>query len=193
MPGNPPPLPPAPNCKETFAQLDANHDGFITLDEFQRVAPAPQPLPVLNGTASPAQGMLSGTAGPILGATTAAVLPAPPTADAFRKMDVNGDGRVDPGEFCAMSEGAPPLQPASDCKTEFAALDANHDGKVTWDEFYLGVQPTMNVPADADVKAKLNATFQAGDSNHDGALDPGELCAMPAFPVAPPAPVKAAN
>ena len=74
----------------------------------------------------------------------------------FTRLDTNKDGQLSKAEFLAAAPPASALMQAS-AKT-VAALDKNHDGKVTPDEF----------------RAPQLAGFDKLDTNHDGTLSPTE-------------------
>ena len=70
--------------------------------------------------------------------------------EAFRRLDVNGDGVIDEAELEPLvmqvaAETGARLQPAS----EFRKADTNEDGKVSFDEFVVYYNALVGAPPDA--------------------------------------------
>jgi Ca2+-binding EF-hand superfamily protein len=104
----------------TFARLDRDHDGVITRADFDRaVVPPPDlVLPM----------MLIGIAGE-RDADSVAIDRA---LEAMRKLDANGDGRIDRAEFDA---AVPPFMSGVDSYATFlAGMDEDHDGLLSLPE-----------------------------------------------------------
>ncbi len=148
--------------KERFAQVDANHDGVVTKAEFDAYR-------------SKAQADREAKRGER-------------RAEMFARLDTNKDGQISQAEFAARPDRGPDGAdapgghgrmgmrggmhhggmggwggwggPNGDRRAEgfFAAMDANHDGKVTL----------------AEATAKPLAMFDKADANHDGIVTPEE-------------------
>jgi Ca2+-binding EF-hand superfamily protein len=120
---------PAWNPERAFRKIDANNDGFLTLDEF-KVGPMAQKNPskaeeIFNKMDTNSDGKVS------LEEFTAFHHQWNP-AELFKKIDANGDGFLSLDEF-----KAGPLAQKNPAKAEaiFNKLDVNSDGKVTLEEF----------------------------------------------------------
>lgn len=105
----------------------------------------------------------------------------------FLKADQNGDGQVDPGEFCTIQEalfGAPP-PPENNCGDGFKRADQDGNGQVSLDEYLQADyhNPIMNNdsgmvagPAVMPSKDTMVMRFKKYDLDQSGALDPKEWC-----------------
>jgi len=145
-----------PGCAENFAAFDDDGDGRVSENEF--------------------------SSHPHAQADAAGV---------FRARDRNGDGTLEVGEFCAGWRGSPRsgARPGADagaygmrggmrrgmgrpmsgmhCDEHFDAFDADHDGKLTREEF----SAWPHHRGDADT------LFDERDVNRDGTIARGEFCA----------------
>lgn len=74
--------------------------------------------------------------------------------------------------WAAMAGQAPPLTPTTDSSLKvFAAMDANHDGNLSQEEFRQGHACLRQAIA---LEVRLREQFQAIDADRSGALDAGE-------------------
>jgi Ca2+-binding EF-hand superfamily protein len=168
-----------------FARLDANHDGFVTQDEFEASAQAMR--------ARMTQAM------------------AQHAGKMFDRMDANHDGVITQAEFNAAiasrTQGGQSRGHVPSWDRLAARLDSNHDGQISRAEFDAaraqheqqmadsgkGQMHRAGFAAQMFAKADLNhdgrvslqeATqaaqqwFDAADANHDGTLSPDEMRAM---------------
>jgi Ca2+-binding EF-hand superfamily protein len=97
-------------------------------------------------------------------ANLAMAQPAPTSPRAYlQRMDANGDGRVDEGEYLDyMNRG-------------FAGMDRDGNGVLEGDELPPGARPiTLD-----ERRQALRAAFRRQDRNHDGFLDAAELARPP--------------
>ena len=79
-------------------------------------------------------------------------------ADGFGKADMNGDGSISWEEWQQ-------FDPSPDARKHFDALDADHNGKITSNEWKSGLEKS-------GVSMSL---FKQLDTNHDGYLSSSEL------------------
>jgi lipopolysaccharide biosynthesis regulator YciM len=112
-----------------FNTVDSNHDGNVTRDEL-----AAQQQRDLAQERATIQAKLR---------------------DAFKQLDTNKDGALSLAEFLA---SAPGIKTTQTPEQLLQGLDANHDGKVSADEF----------------RAPQLAKFNRVDANHDGVVSPEE-------------------
>lgn len=172
-----PPKPPMPignDCKTGFQRADLNQDGVVTPDEFFKARGVPYDGPQL--------------------ATNQALPPEFVNAimvsnkGDFARRDANGDGRIDPGEWCNYQPVPIPLprpsfrpQPMPAC--DLATADYDGDGQVSWEEYFEANTPVFegvdDVAVYGDAKGLAYAGFKALDRNGDGLLDQAEMCAQP--------------
>jgi Ca2+-binding EF-hand superfamily protein len=139
----------------TFDQLDTNHDGKISRDEFQaNMHPSK--------AAKNVEQILKGV---------------------FESIDTNKDGSLDRAEVsrafadlltksCVKSQKtikALIMDAGLNPDLTFDELDANKDGKITWEEFREKLQPAF------DAFAFLKSVFKQLDANADGAVSREEL------------------
>lgn len=150
------PTPPPPNwdCKSTFLRADANQDGRVDLEEYQR---ADYSAPPPDGMARPA------------------VMPSDEELiRRFMSMDGNGDKVLTPDEFCG---GGPEPDPdpgvPDDC--EGMERDLNRDGLVKWEEFFVPPPPNADVDY-AAYKDGQYREFKSKDRDGNGQLDKNEVC-----------------
>ena len=73
----------------------------------------------------------------------------------FKRLDTNKDRQLSFQEFLA---AAPPIKSNQNPDQVLQGLDANHDGKISLDEF----------------RAPQAAKFNHADTNHDGIVSPAE-------------------
>lgn len=74
--------------------------------------------------------------------------------------------------WAAMAGQAAPLAPTADGSSKvFAAMDANHDGNLSQEEFRKGYAGLRQAIA---LEVRLREQFQAIDADRSGALDAGE-------------------
>jgi Ca2+-binding EF-hand superfamily protein len=141
----------------TFEQLDTNHDGKISREEFHaNMHPSK--------AAKNIEQMLK---------------------DVFDSIDTNKDGSLSREEVCKTFKNllqCSCVESEKNIKTliidaglnpdlAFNDLDANHDGKVTWEEFRAKLLPTF------DFKEFLRSVFNQMDADGDGAISKQELTA----------------
>jgi Ca2+-binding EF-hand superfamily protein len=118
------------NANEVFGKLDTNKDGMLTLEEFRGVTG------VNRGGSSPAP------AKPAPPAPPAPPMPQPPgnsravpaIDEAFKRVDANEDGKLDPQEFGRFSERSRSMA-GTNANEVFGKLDTNKDGVLTLEEF----------------------------------------------------------
>lgn len=110
-------------------------------------------------------GLLAGVA---LSAAPVLAQDAPPPAGNFprfdlKQFDTDGDGKVSLAEIQQQR------------KAEADALDANHDGKLSFDELVAGELREVQPRIEARVKARIEAL----DTDGDGMLSAAELATPP--------------
>jgi len=137
-----------PDLQDTFAEIDTNKDGFITVEELQThadrmIRQRPQVIDVV---------------------FYAIDIPEPQgnsveelqrTYDLLRKLDKNNDGKIDPNEVKAFRE----TRSKERMDRIFKHMDKNGDGKISKDE-------ARGLWAD---------NFATLDANKDGSLDRTEI------------------
>jgi Ca2+-binding EF-hand superfamily protein len=115
-----------------FNTLDANHDGKVTKEELA----AEQQRELQQAKANMANKL----------------------RDSFKRLDTNKDGQLSLQEFLA---AAPPIRTSETPDQMIARIDANHDGRISADEWR---NPEL-------------AKFNRVDANHDGVVTPAEQAA----------------
>lgn len=86
----------------------------------------------------------------------------------FRALDTNHNGELDPHELFDVPEIADnPL-----VKRVVSIFDTNHDGKVSFVEFLVGL---AKLTADVDEREKMRFAFDIYDVDKDGHISNGEL------------------
>lgn len=91
----------------------------------------------------------------------------------FRRMDDNGDKRMDRAEFMwGLKENGHDLSP-SEFERIFKYFDKNNDGKISYDEFLRGVRGDLN----AGRKALVGMAFAKLDNTGDGKVTIEDLTA----------------
>ena len=140
-----PPTAPAPLPLPAFAVADVNKDGFVGPAEFAMVA-CNSHIPALvarnlflkadangDGKLSPTEyASIPAVTPPVVPPTTPPIITTLPLP-AFAVADKNSDGFVDGWEFSLVASASriPPFTAG----VKFATADANHDGKLTADEY----------------------------------------------------------
>ena len=89
----------------------------------------------------------------------------------FRRMDNNGDKKMDRNEFMwGLRENGHTLSP-SEFERIFKYFDKNNDGKISYDEFLRGIRGDMNQRRLALVKLAYNKL----DRDHSGLVDLNDI------------------
>lgn len=165
-PGFPPP-PPGPDCKDAWRQADANGDGMVGIDEYMRAdfhggmanMPAGMGAPAVmpsedemrqrfkmrdrdgNAQLDPGEWCSEDPNMPTEPPMEPPIAsPIGDCGDVIRKIDRNGDGQADWGEFYEWRL-ATGVQPATDAEvkdkiySEFKGLDASQDGFLSAAEY----------------------------------------------------------
>jgi Ca2+-binding EF-hand superfamily protein len=89
----------------------------------------------------------------------------------FRRMDNNGDKKMDRNEFMwGLRENGHNLSP-SEFERIFKYFDKNNDGKISYDEFLRGIRGDMNARRLALVKL----AYQKLDRDHSGMVDLNDI------------------
>lgn len=151
-----------PGCTENFKAFDENGDSRVSKREFEAQPHAhPDPIAVFRGRDRDGDGNLtevefcSGFRGaPASGADSGAGQGMGPGMGPRRGMPMQQHGATGP-----MDRGAR-------CEGHFDAFDADHDGKLTKDEFAAWPHPH----GDADM------LFGERDLDHDGTITRDEFC-----------------
>jgi Ca2+-binding EF-hand superfamily protein len=94
------------NLDNRFAQVDSNHDGFLSAAELATLQ---------QRELNQAKNMLQQQA-----------------QARFKQLDTNKDGQLSPAEFAAI---APAIRTSETPQQALQALDSNHDGKLSAEEF----------------------------------------------------------
>lgn len=100
----------------------------------------------------------------------------------FDAFDTNRDERLQPREFC-VNEPPPPAPtpvptPPPGCRFDFAAVDTDGDGKVTWDEYRASLDIGYTGRKDEFTQFINNSrvNFERWDGDTDGWLIRAEAC-----------------
>ena len=147
-----------------FDRLDTNHDGFLTPEDhpggMMRMHEHGGPGGPGGGHGGWLQHMDANHDGNI---SRDEFLAGP--IERFNRLDTNHDGIIEASEMPQRHEGGPgggpPGGPGEHMRHGFMDADANHDGKISREEF-------MN---------QAHAMFDRLDTNHDGRLTQDELAA----------------
>jgi Ca2+-binding EF-hand superfamily protein len=143
------------HCEAAFAFMDANHDGKLSLKEFNARIGSPEVS--FYKQDKDGDGSLTLEEFNVSADTPEARAAAKKT---FAQKDIDGDGRLTLEEY-----KMPPEQ------AQFRKLDRNHDGFLTVEEFCAG--------AAAKEAAKTRRIFEAKDLNGDKKLDFAEFSGRP--------------
>jgi len=149
---------------DSFARLDRDHDGELTRADLDRELVLPPNLvaPML---------LIRLSGGPDAKSAAVADVEA-----SVKKLDANGDGRVDRAEY---ERGARPWQPGVDSfATLLVGLDADHDGLLSTTEVE---QWLAHRDADGDGVLVLRERTQTGTAPREGFIEPADREPAPDF------------
>ena len=176
-----------------FAKLDLNTDGALSSDEFSAIG---QNMPSQGGArqlkgGGGSQGFSPETLGALIGVQQ--MSHADRAAEIFSNADADGDGSLTAEELSAdMAAHAPPgaegVDSASRAADLLSAGDTDGDGSLSAEEFTAlkpqGGPPPGGPPLDGPAPtggsaggAEEETTYDAADTNKDGAVSMSELLA----------------
>ncbi len=126
------------NAEEVFGKLDTDKNGVLSSEEFQGVtrvnrgssspAPAPSPMAPKTEPGPP------GPPAPSMPPSPRTSRPVPALDEAFKRVDGNKDGKLDPQEFGRFIERSRSMSGAN-AEEVFGKLDTDKNGTLTSGEF----------------------------------------------------------
>lgn len=179
----------APKLAERFDQLDTNKDGKLSADERPQMGGKKHPHGAMGGGHGRMMALDTDKDGRL--SRTEADAGQGKLAGRFDQMDINKDGYLDRADMQA--------RVAEQRAEFFKGADANHDGRVTRDEFIVehgargaerrerraqrvqatGKQvPTRQAPTEQQQIDNAGKAFDQMDANKDGALTRAEFDAF---------------
>lgn len=157
-------------AQEGFNEIDANHDGAIDAAEFQRLYDA-QLQEAFAVVDKDGDGRISFEEWLEYGRSLNADLTEEAARVGFERFDLDRDGSLDLAEFKAILASAKREELR---RAEFAAIDENGDGVITFDEYLKYVRTLdQNTPQE-----ELRKEFDRFDTNSDGHIDYDEFHAL---------------